>query len=199
MSSERLGLFPITRMPATAETRTVLIVENPRAGRPGGVELVDAVEEQLANRGFAVERASDPNVIHRRLTDSGPDSLGSANQQPGCIVCAGGDGTISMVANWASPATPLAVLPLGTENLLAKQLGFDQNIDRLCDAIASGHTRTLDAGEAMAGCSWLSPRSALTPRSSGSSPLAAPATFGTAVGCDRSCTPSAVITIQKSG
>ena len=135
-------------MPATAELKTVLIVENPRAGKPGGAELVAALEAQLANRGFAVERASDPEVIQRRLTESRPDSLGAGHQQPGCIVCAGGDGTISMVANWASPATPLAVLPLGTENLLAKQLGFDQTIDRLCDAIASGQTRSLDAGEA---------------------------------------------------
>ena len=148
LSSEQLRQFPITRMTAAAETRTVLIAENPRAGKPGGVELVDELETQLANRGFAVERASDPELIRQRLVETNSDSNAPSRCQPACIVCAGGDGTISMVANWTAPTTPLAVLPLGTENLLAKQLGFGHDIDQLCDAIAGGRTRALDAGEA---------------------------------------------------
>lgn len=126
----------------------VIIVENPHAGAPGGLAQIDRLEQQLAACGFGVERASDPVIIRRRLVDSDSDSTGARTLRPACVVCCGGDGTVAMVANWAGPATPLAVLPLGTENLLAKQLGFDHDIDRLCQRIAGGHTRSLDAGEA---------------------------------------------------
>jgi diacylglycerol kinase (ATP) len=139
---------PARRMTQDSEQHTVIIVENPQAGAAGGVELVDRLEQQLAGLGLAVERASDPEIIRRRLVDSDSGSTEAGSQRPACVVCCGGDGTVAMVANWASPTTPLAVLPLGTENLLAKQLGFDRNIDRLCQRIAGGHTRSLDAGEA---------------------------------------------------
>ena len=38
------------------------------------------------------------------------------------VVAAGGDGTIRLIAKRTPPGTPLAVLPLGTENLLARYL-----------------------------------------------------------------------------
>ena len=134
-------------MPAAAPP-IVIIVENPRAGAPGGAQLVDRLERQLSARGLAVERFREPEAIRRRLAGSTPDTTAAPVRRPGCVVCAGGDGTISMVANWTSPETPLAVLPLGTENLLARQLGFDHDIDRLCNRIAGGQTRRLDAGSA---------------------------------------------------
>ena len=126
----------------------VMIVENPQAGAAGGGKLVDRLEQQLAGLGLAVERASDPVIIRRRLVDSDSGSTEARTLRPACVVCCGGDGTVAMVANWASAATPLAVLPLGTENLLAKQLGFDRDIDRLCRRIVGGHACSLDAGEA---------------------------------------------------
>lgn len=135
-------------MPLTDQPQTVLIAENPRAGVPGGADLVDRLVRQLTARGYAVERAREPEAIRRRLVKPATDTDAPAAPPPACVVCAGGDGTISMVANWADSATPLAVLPLGTENLLARQFGFDRDVDRLCDRIASGQTRRVDAGEA---------------------------------------------------
>ena len=38
------------------------------------------------------------------------------------VVAAGGDGTIRLIAEQTPPGTPLVVLPLGTENLLARYL-----------------------------------------------------------------------------
>ncbi len=131
----------------------IVIVENPKAGTPGGIGLVDQLAEMLVGRGFVVEREREPERIRRRLEGRPLPRPHDASAPPAhfdiaCVVCCGGDGTVAMVANWVSPATPLAVLPLGTENLLAKQLGFGRDLERLCQQITDGHTRTLDAGEA---------------------------------------------------
>ena len=127
------------------ERRVVLIAENPRAGAGNAAALIDSLEKSLCERGFSVQRDRDPEVIRRRLQTvpvaGEPESLA-------CVICAGGDGTVGMVANWAQPSLPLAVLPLGTENLLARQLGFDRNIERLTEQIEQGCRFTIDAGEA---------------------------------------------------
>jgi diacylglycerol kinase (ATP) len=77
------------------------------------------------------------------------------------VVAAGGDGTISLVANRTPPGTPLAILPLGTENLLAKYMEVEADPQQLCRAIAAGCCAQLDAGQAggrlftlMAGCGF---------------------------------------------
>lgn len=127
------------------EKRVVLIAENPRAGAGDAAALIDGLEQSLRKYGFIVQRERDPEVIRRRL-EADPD--GSEAESLACVVCAGGDGTIGMVANWARPSLPLAVLPLGTENLLARQLGFDRNISRLSKQIEQGCRFTIDAGEA---------------------------------------------------
>jgi diacylglycerol kinase (ATP) len=124
--------------------RVVLIVENPRAGAAGAAVLVDQLADQLDAGGFDVVRESNPQRVRERLTRVPLDS----SPPYACVVCAGGDGTVAMVANWADAETPLAVLPLGTENLLARQFGFDRDVDGLVRRIVSGSTFLADAGEA---------------------------------------------------
>ena len=131
-----------------APHRLIVIAENPRAGAGEGRTLVERLASVLADRGFQVVREREPEQIRQRLQAADAAvPLGNA-ELPACVVCAGGDGTIGMVANWVDAATPLAVLPLGTENLLAKQFGFDRDVDRLAERIASGRTFAIDAGEA---------------------------------------------------
>jgi diacylglycerol kinase family enzyme len=64
-----------------------------------------------------------------------------------CIVAAGGDGTISRIISHCT-AVPLAVLPLGTENLFALQFDFTHDVERLADRIAGGKTTTIDLASA---------------------------------------------------
>ena len=59
------------------------------------------------------------------------------------------------------PGVPIAILPLGTENLLAKQLGLRADPAELCRVICGGRILRLDAGLAagrlfllMAGCGF---------------------------------------------
>lgn len=94
-------------------------------------------------------REAEPARIRDHLQAHAADQTGAhAGRKLTCVVCAGGDGTVGMVANWIDAATPLAVLPLGTENLLAKQFGFDREVAKLADRIDSGKSFVIDAGEA---------------------------------------------------
>jgi diacylglycerol kinase family enzyme len=77
------------------------------------------------------------------------------------IVSAGGDGTFRLIASRTLPGTPILILPLGTENLLAKYLELSADPAQLAEIVADGVTIQLDAGRAngslfalMAGCGF---------------------------------------------
>lgn len=64
------------------------------------------------------------------------------------VVAGGGDGTISAAAQvLAGTATPLGVLPLGTLNHFAKDLGIPADLDDAAAVIARGVIREVDVGE----------------------------------------------------
>jgi diacylglycerol kinase family enzyme len=62
-----------------------------------------------------------------------------------CLVAAGGDGTVGDLVN-RFPDVPLAILPLGTENLLARHLGIPCDGRFVAELIARRSTRQIDVG-----------------------------------------------------
>ena len=61
------------------------------------------------------------------------------------IVAAGGDGTINEVINGiGTSGVALGVLPLGTLNVFAHELGIPAKLDAAWAVIRGGHTRTID-------------------------------------------------------
>jgi diacylglycerol kinase (ATP) len=63
------------------------------------------------------------------------------------VVAAGGDGTINEVANGMQGAdTPLGVIPLGTVNLLAMEIGLQKDPEYLARCIAFGPARAIKVG-----------------------------------------------------
>ena len=65
------------------------------------------------------------------------------------VVMAGGDGTMSAgAAALAGGTCPMGVLPLGTLNHFARDLGIPQEIDGALDVLAKGVVRRVDVGEA---------------------------------------------------
>lgn len=61
------------------------------------------------------------------------------------VVAAGGDGTINEVVNGlATSNTALGVIPFGTANLLASELGIPPDVNLACQVIARGETRRID-------------------------------------------------------
>jgi len=68
-------------------------------------------------------------------------------------VAAGGDGTIREIAHGLEGSdTALLVVPCGTENLLANELGFDRRVETLIRTFETGLTRKLDLGTANGKC-----------------------------------------------
>lgn len=64
------------------------------------------------------------------------------------VVAAGGDGTVSTVASTlVGTITPLGVLPLGTLNHFAKDLGIPTDLEKAIQVIAARRIASVDVGE----------------------------------------------------
>ncbi len=133
----------------------VLIVTNPHAGSRHRAALIDRLVAVLKTDGFVTDVVTE-------LSDLPDQAAPSAAGLPvRAVVAAGGDGTVAEVVNRTTPDTPVAVLPLGTENLLAKYLGIQQDVEQIRHLIGRGASVQLDAGRAgqrvfllMAGCGF---------------------------------------------
>jgi diacylglycerol kinase family enzyme len=117
-----------------------LIVHNPTAGRGHRASQVARLAELLVDRGIAAEVHTELNGLERRVAELvDRDELRA-------VVAAGGDGTVAELANRLASETPLAVLPLGTENLLAKYVGQRGTPEAVCQTICDGWLIPCDAG-----------------------------------------------------
>jgi diacylglycerol kinase (ATP) len=130
----------IRQLPATANR--VLISVNPKAGAKSGQPLVDRLVEMLRQHGYEADVLTD---IEKVAEDS---ARLLANHRLRGVVAAGGDGTVGLVVNKTPPGVPVAVLPLGTENLLAKYLGISADAEAVFRTIHAGLVIGLDAGRA---------------------------------------------------
>src|SRR5262245_15129211 len=68
------------------------------------------------------------------------------------IIAAGGDGTVHKTA-WqiVGSGIPLAILPLGTANNLARSLGFTGSVDEILQSLHAGKSQPFDVGVACKG------------------------------------------------
>src|SRR5438552_1630563 len=67
------------------------------------------------------------------------------------IIVAGGNGKIQDVAQQlVATETALGILPVGTRNNLARELGIPLDLDQACDLLAAGITRKIDVGRVRA-------------------------------------------------
>jgi diacylglycerol kinase family enzyme len=122
----------------------IIVAANPYSGAGPNRRRVDALIDALRTLGASTHVVWDP--MERAA------ALAEAARTRGCqaVVVAGGDGTISQVVNELPSGVPLAVLPLGTENLLARALGFVRDPYALARAVVACRTRTIDLGRATA-------------------------------------------------
>lgn len=66
-------------------------------------------------------------------------------EQVDLVVCAGGDGTVRIVADGlANSGIPMGIIPAGTGNLLARNLGLPLAEDAAAEIAFGMHTRTID-------------------------------------------------------
>lgn len=119
--------------------REILILVNRKAGSGRGRDVVDRVSDALTKEGFRVAVVTD----FLELADHSSE-LFEAGRLRG-VVAAGGDGTFGGALNIVPIGTPLAVLPMGTENLLGKYLGFDRSPETLIGVFRDGVVAPFDA------------------------------------------------------
>jgi YegS/Rv2252/BmrU family lipid kinase len=125
--------------------RAVLLIRNPTAGkRRRG--LVDAVVQHVRTAGWTVEMVDTAAAGDaRRLAES------HEVDRYAVIAVAGGDGTINEVVNGLArrcdTAPPLAIVPLGTANVLAHELGIAASAATIARTIMSGRAVLVHPGE----------------------------------------------------
>ena len=103
----------MTTQKFASDRRHIVIAVNPNAGAAATHKAADELSVALTARNFQVSIESDIE----KMCDI------AANQSDlRCVVAAGGDGTIGLLANRLPPTTRFSILPQGTENLLAKHL-----------------------------------------------------------------------------
>ena len=117
----------------------VAIQRNPSSGDGLKRAEILALCTQLRNHGIRPRLFSRRERLAERLNR--PDG----HKDLVCLVAAGGDGTVSDLIN-RFPDLPLTLLPLGTENLLARHLGIPCNGRFVAELIARGTTRRIDLG-----------------------------------------------------
>src|SRR5205823_2548151 len=136
------GLRRVADEPPSGPARRLLVIHNPAAGRRSARRwrrfldhlarlAVPVVLRETAKRGDAeaFARAADPGEFD-------------------AVVAAGGDGTVNeVVSGLADGDLPLAVMPLGTANVLANEIGLPRNPKHLATIAATGPARPIWTGE----------------------------------------------------
>ncbi len=116
----------------------IVFIANPVAKNAsfGKIEKAAAI---LAERGFPVD-----TFLTRKRGDAEHFARQAAEKRPYRIIVGGGDGTINEVVNGiAGSDAPLALLPLGTTNVLAKELGIPEDMSGAIDFALSRKPRNV--------------------------------------------------------
>lgn len=96
------------------------------------------------------ERGVDVEVRHtRRRGDGEVLARKAVIEKPDIVVAAGGDGTINEVAHGlAYSGVPLGVLPMGTANVFALEIGLNGTLSQAIDTLLNGRRETIHLGKA---------------------------------------------------
>jgi diacylglycerol kinase (ATP) len=127
------------------------VIFNPSSGRGRSGAIASAVERGLTKRGLECE-------LH--ATRQPKEAIALAERfTPGAdvVVAIGGDGTVNEVTNGMAmardkadrdaPQPLLGIVPAGTVNVLALELGLPFQVERACNVIAGTRSISLDLGK----------------------------------------------------
>jgi len=125
--------------------KAVLLIRNPIAGRRRR-GLVEAVVRRVRDAGWTVDLVDTAAIGDARRLAQTCDAACY-----GVIAVAGGDGTINEVVNGLARRTDegpaLAIVPLGTANVLAHELGLQARAEEVARTMISGRELLVRPGE----------------------------------------------------
>lgn len=115
-----------------------VIIGNPNSGSAGDEGYLEHFAGILREGGLQVRVLNTEHPDHAtELAASSSDKL---------VIAAGGDGTINEVVNGLSTGATFGVLPLGTANVLARELGLPLDPEQACQTILTGTASRMDVG-----------------------------------------------------
>ena len=117
-----------------------VIIGNPNSGRAGSKGFLERCAKILRSGGLEVE------VLNTERPDHATELASLAGDR--LVVAAGGDGTINEVINGLGKEATLGILPLGTANVLARELGLPLDAEQACERILRGERVRIDLGVA---------------------------------------------------
>ena len=128
------------------EPRTALIVN------PTKVDDVEALHQQVAQR-CAAHGVPAPDLLETTPDDAGEGMAREAVRQGATLVlAAGGDGTVQATCcGLHGTGVVLGLLPLGTGNLLARNLGLPLDLGDALEVALTGRDRVLDLAHVKVG------------------------------------------------
>jgi diacylglycerol kinase (ATP) len=118
----------------------IVVIENPCAGSRVGHDRFERCSKVLRSGGADVELWRTEAPGHAiELASAASDRL---------VVAAGGDGTVNEVINGLAEDATLGIVPLGTANVLARELRLPQKIGAACQRVLEGKAYSMDLGVA---------------------------------------------------
>lgn len=121
--------------------RAALVVNPVKADAPRLIELLQSLSEQAD--------WAPPRILETSVDDPGQDATRTALAEgAAAVLVAGGDGTVRAVSEaMAGSDVPLSIVPSGTGNLLARNLGIALDDPAAAiDAVFHGEQRRVDIG-----------------------------------------------------
>ncbi|HEX4004520.1 MAG TPA: diacylglycerol kinase family protein [Candidatus Acidoferrales bacterium] len=124
--------------------KDAVLIYNPTSGRKRHRRFVEIEKAArlLKDQGIATEIA--PTTGPNSATQIARQAV---EQRRGMVIACGGDGTINEIINGlAGSQIPMALLPAGTANILAKELGIPWDIPHAARLIPGGTIRRIALG-----------------------------------------------------
>src|SRR5690348_13072145 len=132
----------------TSELQNALMIHNPNAGNGGSGRRgqLDQARHIFAGRGIDAELAETTGPGHAIEIASR-----AAEENRGLVIACGGDGTLNEIVNGLARhqnghRVPLALLPGGTANILAKELDIPWDIPKAAEKLVHGEVKEIALG-----------------------------------------------------
>jgi diacylglycerol kinase (ATP) len=132
----------------TGNLQNALLIHNPNAGNGGTRRrrILDEARRIFASGGIQVELEETQGPGH--ATEIAQRAYAAGRQ---LVIACGGDGTLNEIVNGLASQqnghrVPLALLPGGTANVLAKELGLPWDIPRAAKKLVRGEVKDIALG-----------------------------------------------------
>jgi diacylglycerol kinase (ATP) len=121
---------------------SIVLISNPTAKRASDRKIAQA-SRYLMSKGYKVEV-----LFTEKKGEAESLAREAIREIPSLIIAAGGDGTFNEVINGiAGSEIPMAILPLGTTNVLAKEIGIPEDVKGAMEIAVTGTTKTISLGK----------------------------------------------------